>query len=369
MGRGLLIPLPTITNVRYMKKTILFTIFSVLAVFCSVAQELESREDLPVKTDFGAVMINPDGSDFSSFPATMTLGTIDGDETGSQWCDVALWLTPFSIADYPVFRVKLQRGYPTDGVVQLFARNHYSSVNYGGPYIPFKANQTELEGEFAEFDTNGYFDDDPVCVWFAMQYTQKGKEQLRVESVTLIDEDGEEFTSRNIRNDSWRPSPDWIEPDSVYAADVRFDQRGTIGCYKSNVPRRKAHYFIYKFADPLPAGFKFNVMLTIDYDFDVYTYEVPAGVTEWKSPAITEDYRCAYMEYKGTYPTTMHVDGIVREVYNTTGVEKLYSDDEVACRRFYSIEGRELKSLEKGVNILREFMTDGYVRTTKVIKP
>lgn len=352
-----------------MKKTILFIFFAVLATFCSVAQELESREDLPVKTDFGAVMINPDGSDFSSFPATMTLGTIDGDETGSQWCDVALWLTPFSIADYPVFRVKLQRGYPTDGVVQLFARNHYSSVNYGGPYIPFKANQTELEGEFAEFDTNGYFDDDPVCVWFAMQYTQKGKEQLRVESVTLIDEDGEEFTSRNIRNDSWRPSPDWIEPDSVYAADVRFDQRGTIGCYKSNVPRRKAHYFIYKFADPLPAGFKFNVMLTIDYDFDVYTYEVPAGVTEWKSPAITEDYRCAYMEYKGTYPTTMHVDGIVREVYNTTGVEKLYSDDEVACRRFYSIEGRELKSLEKGVNILREFMTDGYVRTTKVIKP
>ena len=352
-----------------MKKTILCTLLGGLMAFSSVAQELESSENLPVKTDFGAVLINPDGSDFTSYPATMTLGTIDGDETGSQWCDVALWLTPFSIADYPVFRVKLQRGYPTDGVVQLFARNHYSAVNYGGPYIPFKANQTELEGEFAEFDTNGYFDDDPVCVWFAMQYTQKGKEQLRVESVTLIDEDGEEFTSRNIRNDSWRPSPDWIEPDSVYSADVRFDQRGTIGCYKSNVSRRRAHYFTYKFAEPLPAGFKFKVMLTIDYDFDVYTYDVPAGVTEWKSPAITEDYRCAYMEYKGSYPTTVHVDGIVREIFNTSGVEKIYSDDDVRCRKYYRADGTEIGGLEKGVNILREFMTDGYVRISKVIKP
>ena len=183
---------------------------AVMFGFCAtaVAQDLNTIpeapdapdvRDMPVVADLGGCILKPDGSVFTVYPAEVTLV--------GQWCDIALWKGPFSITEYPSFRVTLLRAPEDDGLVQLFARNIASSQNYKGPYIPFKKNQRVLEGEFAEYDdeehSGGWFDDDPICTWFALQKTNKGDESqtYTITEVVPADADklgGVEYTTSTV---------------------------------------------------------------------------------------------------------------------------------------------------------------------------
>jgi hypothetical protein len=340
-------------------KRIVFSVMT-MCVFCAniFAQNTPSSEDLPIITDFGAGVLQSDGSIATVYPATMTLE--------GQWCDISLWRTPFSITEYPSFRVRLQRGFSDDGVVQLFMRNAYSASNYGGPYVKFEANQVEIKGDFAEFDTEGNFADDPVCTWFAIQYTQNDKVTVAVKEAVLIDEDGNEVVSHNIRNDSWKPSPDWKDPDSVYEADVKFTSKGTVGLYRGTVEEGKSHVFKFQTKEPIPEGFTLVCVLD-DGDYTTTVYPVPSGSTEYTSPAITENYLRVYLEYAGTYPQTVHFSKISREIHESAGISGTLYDAGIAKREYFSVSGMKLKRPGHGMYIMRDIMNDGTVKTRKRI--
>ena len=52
----------------------------------------------------------------------------------------------------------------------------------------------------------------------------------------------------------------------------------------------------------------------------------------------------------------------------TTGINAVNVQETVASRTIYTLDGRQVNSLQKGVNIIRQQMADGSVKTIKVIK-
>lgn len=352
-----------------MKKHLLIPLTFGLLATTAPAQDFPAVgiEPMPVVADIGAAILNPDGSVFTVYPAQVTLE--------GQWCDIALWKGPFSITDFPSFRVRLQRGTEEDGQVQLFARNVWSEQNYKGPYMPFKKNQTVLEGEFAEYDTpeagGGWFDDDPICTWFALQLTNKDplKRTVVITEAVLIDEDGNEITSCNVRNGSWKPAPGWVEPEAPLEADVKFGIRGIVGLYSSAVDKMNhtVHTFTFNTREPLPEGFTFVVVIN-DGDDTTYEYDVPAGVTSWTSPAIDDDYKRVYLQYGGQ-PMTLHFSSIMRTVTDQSDVDHAVTMRDVARRQVYSPSGvARGYARQHGLTIVREQMDDGSVRVRKIVK-
>lgn len=353
----------------------LLIVWMALAATCTtaVAQDLNNipdapdapdLRDMPVVADLGGAILKADGTPFTVYPAQVTLV--------GQWCDIALWKGPFSITEYPSFRVTLQRAPEDDGLVQLFARNIMSSQNYKGPYIPFKKNQRVLEGDFADYDddahSGGWFDDDPICTWFALQKTNKGADSqtFTVMEAVLINEDGEEIKSCNVRNGSWKPAPGWQEPDPPMEADVLFTNKGVVGLYDCRVKPGTAHRFTFNTREPLPEGLTFYVVIN-DGDGSTYDYPVPAGVTSFTSPAIDDDYLRCYLEYEGTYPMKMHFTKITREVTDITGISDVVTQRHVVRRELFSTSGVRYGRKTSGLQIVRELMDDGSLRVKKVI--
>jgi len=355
-----------------MKKSLLLLL---MCGFCatSVAQDLntipEAPEapdvrDMPVVADLGGSILKPDGTVFTVYPAQVTLV--------GQWCDIALWKGPFSITEYPSFRVTLQRAPEEDGLVQLFARNIVSSQNYKGPYIPFKKNQRVLEGDFADYDddehSGGWFDDDPICTWFALQKTNKGADSqtFTVMEAVLVNEDGEEIKSCNVRNGSWKPAPGWVEPEPLMEADVLFTNKGVVGLYDSKVKPRTIHRFTFNTREPMPEGLTFYVVIN-DGDGSTYDYPVPAGTTSFTTPDIDDEYLRCYLEYEGSYPMKIHFTKITREVLDVSSVEDAVTMRNVERREVFSPAGVRSTIRHHGLNIVRDRMSDGTLRVRKVI--
>ncbi len=351
-------------------KKILLTICA-SGLFCAAASAQDGltpvgTTPMPVVADLGGAILRPDGSIFTVYPAEVTLE--------GQWCDIALWKGPFSITEYPSFRVVLQRGTEDDNLVQIFARNRESGQNYSGPYIPFKKNQTVLEGDFADYTNDEYqghwFDDDPICTWFALQKTNKGSETRTVTVVeaVLINEDGDEVKSCNVRNGSWKPAPGWVEPDPLMEADVQFTSKGIVGLYDATIIPGTLHRFTFNTREPLPEGFTFYVVLN-DGDDTTYDYPVPAGVTSYTTPDIDDDYLRAYLEYEGDYPMTVHFTSIIRDVVDPAGISSAVSMTGVEQRDVFSPSGMQRSWRQAhGLSIVRDRMADGSVRVKKVIK-
>lgn len=339
-----------------MKRLIIF--FIAMCLFCANSLAQNNTTKLPVYADLGGGVLNSDGTYATVYPATVTLA--------GQWADIRLWRAPFSVTEYPSFRVRLQRGFPDDGILQLFARNDYQAGQYGGPYIPFGSNVVKIEGDFADYDTEYTYDDDPVITEFAIQYTHAdGNITFTVRDVTIYDEDGNAIPSRNMRNDSWKPSDTWTAPAPVYDASVKFEQKGVVGPYSYPVPRNKGHVYKFKTADPIPSGFTMICVLD-DGDYTTLVYPVPAGVKEYTTPAITENYMRLYLEFDGDFPTTVHFTEISYEEVEATGVESILKDAGVRKREYFSPSGMLLDGPAKGLNIVRDLMDDGTVRTRKI---
>lgn len=325
----------------------------------AIGVQAQTSEALPITADFAAAVLNADGSVRTDYPATATLE--------GQWADIRLWQAPFSTIDFPAFRVKLQRGFGEKGVVQLFTRNAYSASNYGGPYITFDANQVLVEGEFAEVDEEGNFEDDPICTEFAVQYTQSDKISVTIAEAVLIDEDGNEVISHNIRNDSWKASPDWVAQDPVYEADVQFvgPCKGIVGLYNGVVDMGTAHQFRITTAQPMPKGMSLVCVLD-DGDDTTYEYAIPEGSTTYTSPGITEDYLRVYVQYQGD-DVTLHFKSIERLTGSAAGLRTI-ADDVAAHREYYGLTGQRLDRAPRGLYILKQHLSDGSVQTVKRVR-
>lgn len=318
-----------------------------------------STDPMPVVADLGGGVLDANGNIITVYPATVTLE--------GQWCDIALWKGPFSITEYPTFRVRLQRGFE-DTYVQLFARNAWASSNYAGPYIPFHKNEVLIENDFVEVDTEGNFDDDPICTWFALQKTNIGPERVTVTimEAVLINEDGEEVVSHNVRNGSWKPAPEWQEPDPVYEADIKFTSKGTVGLYDAQVTPGTAHRFTFRTAEPMPEGFTFYWVID-DGDDTTYSDVVPAGKTEYTSPLIDDSYIRAYLEYDGECPKVFHFSQITRDIVDPAAISSIVSDF-AAPTDYFTPAGVRLTEAPAGFSIERQRFSDGSVRTQKVMR-
>lgn len=341
----------------------LYLVFAACMATSALFAQVGQIDQLPLTADLGGGVLNADGSYRTSFPATLTME--------GQWSDVKLWNTPFSVEDYPAYRVKLRYGFETGGVVQLFARNAAQANNFGGPYMPYAASDNIRADRFEDIDPEGYFKDDPVCVWFALQYTQKESVRVTIEEAALIDVDGNEVISRNIRNDSWKPSPDWVVPEPVYSGDVKFTSRGTVGFYTAPLEWEEGHVYKFHTSEPMPAGFMFVYVLN-DGDYTTIVEDIDAGTKDYVAPPITEEYLYAYLSYEGECPKTVHFTGIEREIVDMydydAAVKGTLAQLGIVQREYIGADGRPHNGLNRGVNIIRDRMADGTIRVKKVMK-
>ena len=104
-----------------------------------------------------------------------------------------------------------------------------------------------------------------------------------------------------------------------------------------------------------------------DGDYTTIVDDVPAGVTEYTTPAITEDYMRLYLEFDGAFPTTVHFTEISYQETDATGIESILKNAGVQKREYFSPSGMLLDTPAKGLNIVRDVLDDGTVRTHKIM--
>ena len=283
-----------------------------------------------------------------------------------NWGDVKLWGEPFDINDYPRYRIELEEAPGSDGQLQMFLRNQAQADVYGGHYYPFAADQTVLEGAFNPEDLG----DDPIVVQFALQNMTGSTVQTVVKDVTLYKADNTPVATSGLVANGWNPAtiiPFGSEP--VYEGTVDFTkQYAFVGPYSGTVQTGTFHRFTFYTDAPIPADFQ---MITV-IDEDVQTTAVEASGNEYVFD-VYKDYSFLALQYIGEGTPAVHFNRITREIceIDPTLTEIQDMEDEVKAEvlsvQIYNLAGQAQDRLEKGVNIVRETLSNGKVRTRKIM--
>ncbi len=315
-----------------------------------------SNEDLEVLVDYGAE-IEGHQTSANGLPATVSLP--------GNWGDVKLWGEPFSINAYPRYRIELGEAPGAEGRLQMFIRNQAQADAYGGHYYPFAADQTVLEGTFNPSD----LEEDPVVVQFALQNMTNSTVQTKVNDVVLYRADGTAVHTSGLVASGWNPAtitPFGSEP--VYQGTVNFTQQyAYVGPYSGEVASGTYHHFTFHTDAPIPAGFQ---MVTV-IGGDVQTTPVVAEGQAYTFDVFS-DYSFLALQYTGEQTSSVHFDRITREVLeidptDIRGITTEECDVEVVSTQVYNLSGQPVSQLGKGVNILKEKLSNGRVRTRKVV--
>ena len=316
-----------------------------------------SSEDLEVLVDHGAE-IEGRATSPNGLPATVSIP--------GNWGDVKLWGEPFSIVDYPRYRIELAEAPGSDGTLQMFVRNQAQADVYGGHYYPFKADQTVLEDAFNPDDLG----DDPVVVQFALQNMTGGTVETVVKDVKLFKADNTPVATSGLVANGWNPAtivPFGSEP--VYEGTVDFTQQyAYVGPYSGTVETGTYHRFTFYTDAPIPADFQ---MVTVINE-DVQTTAVEATGNEYIFD-VYDDYSFLALQYIGEGAPAIHFNRITREICEIdptlSEIEDMENDmnAEVQSVQIYNLAGQAQSHLEKGVNIVRETMSNGKVRTRKIM--
>ena len=315
-----------------------------------------SNEDLEVLVDYGAE-IEGHQTSANGLPATVSLP--------GNWGDVKLWGEPFSINDYPRYRIELGEAPGAEGRLQMFIRNQAQADAYGGHYYPFAADQTVLEGTFNPSD----LEEDPVVVQFALQNMTNSTVQTKVNDVVLYRADGTAVHTSGLVASGWNPAtitPFGSEP--VYQGTVNFTQQyAYVGPYSGEVASGTYHHFTFHTDAPIPAGFQVVTVI----GGDVQTTPVVAEDNSYTFDVFS-DYSFLALQYTGEQTLSVHFDRITREVLeidptDIRGITTEECDVEVVSTQVYNLSGQPVSQLGKGVNILKEKLSDGRVRTRKVV--
>ena len=314
-----------------------------------------SSEDLDIKVDYGAEIEGRPVS-VNGLPATVSLP--------GNWGDVKLWGEPFNINDYPRYRIELGVAPGAEGRLQMFVRNKAQADAYGGHYYPFAADQTVLEGSFNPSDLG----DDPVVTQFALQNMTNGTVETIVNDVVLYTTDGEAVHTSGLVANGWNPAtiiPFGSEP--VYQGTVNFTQQyAYVGPYSGNVSTGTYHHYTFHTSEPIGEDFQ---MVTVIGD-DVQVTPVVATGNDYTFD-VFDNYSFLALQYIGTSTASIHFDRISREVLaiDPTAIEHPFSGSmaSVVSTRFFNLSGQSLDQLTKGINIVRETLSNGTTRTRKVV--
>ncbi len=314
-----------------------------------------SSEQLAIKVDHGAEIEGRQTS-ANGLPAGVSLP--------GNWGDVKLWGSPFSITDYPRYRIELGKAPEKDQTLQMFIRNQAQADAYGGHYYPFAAGQTVMEGAFNPDDLEG----DNTVVQFALQNMTGNRVETVVSDVVLYTPEGEAVHTAGLVANGWNPAtitPAGSEP--VYEGTVRFTEKyAYVGYYSGSVATGTYHHYTFHTDSPIPAGFQ---IITVMGE-DVQTIPVEASDNEYTFD-IFGDYSFLALQYTAEDVPSVHFTSITRQVLeiDPTAISNLDADDsaEVVATQVYSLSGQPVGSLTNGVNIVRETLSNGTVRTRKVV--
>ena len=315
-----------------------------------------TSEDLQLLVDYGAEIEGHQTSP-NGLPAQVSIP--------GNWGDVKLWGEPFNINDYPRYRIELAEAPGADGLLQMFLRNQAQADVYGGHYYPFAADQTVLEGAFNPAD----LEEDPVVVQFALQNMTGNTVNTTVKDVVLYTADGTAVPTSGLVSSGWNPAtitPFGSEP--VYQGTVNFTQQyAYVGPYSGEVEKGTYHHFTFYTDAPIPADFQMTTVI----GEDVQTTPVMADGNEF-SFNVFDDYTFLALQYIGEGTPSIHFNRVTREVLeiDPTAVEPLNADDmtaRVVHTQIYNLAGQPVSHYAKGVNLIRETLDNGRVRTRKVM--
>lgn len=314
-----------------------------------------SSEDLQVLVDHGAE-IEGRPTSVNGLPATVSLP--------GNWGDVKLWGEPFNITEYPRYRIELETAPGSEGQLQMFLRNQAQADTYGGHYYPFAATQTVLEGAFNPEDLG----DDPVVVQFALQNMTSNTVQTVVKDVTLYKADNTPVATSGLVANGWNPAtivPFGSEP--VYNGTVDFNQKyAYVGPYSGTVATGTFHRFTFYTDAPIPSDFQMTTVI----NEDVQTTAVEASSNEYFFD-VYDDYSFLALQYIGEGTPAVHFNRITREVLeiDPTSIEETDADMhvDVVKTQVFNLSGQVQQRLSQGVNIVRETLSNGKVRTRKIM--
>ena len=357
------------------------------------ANGMLSRERLPIVANAyndDAKIIDPDPAaevGENGLPVKVTLS--------SQWQAMGLWNEAFSVAEYPMYKIVL-REKPADGLIQLCYRNE-SGGSQGGVYVPWESNP-EIGVEVSEDGTTiiGEFNidelgDDTEILAFFMQNRTGDEYSGVIEGVYLMNEEEEWIPTPGLGSATsiWNTGTtlpiggSYDEDGNIWDAYVDFySTNSAVGYYSGTVDEGTYHKVTFYTEEPLPASImamaynlSFDENWNMSFDF-VETQLEGFGTTEL-SVLIPRSYQYMTLQYFGqeelTEPIRVRIKKIVREVYEGSleelSIKDSTRDDNatVTAVTFYGVNGMQSAKPVKGVNILRETLSNGTVRTRKVL--
>ena len=330
-----------------------------------------TEEDLAIKVGSGAEIEGHEAS-ANGLPAIVSLP--------GNWGDVKLWKEPFSITDYPRYRVELGVE-PEDHQVQIFIRNAAQAKEYGGHYYEFAAGQTVLEDAFKESDLEG----DLVVTQFALQNMTGNTVETIVKDVTLYTPDGTPVPTQGLKADGWNPARvTEAGSEPVYEGTVNFTkQYAYVGPYSGTPEEGTFHRYSFYTDAPIPADFQTVIVLKENSE-TIITPVVsgnngaalakPIGAQTYEYHVdILKPYTFFALQYKNEEQASISVNKIKREVLaiDPTGIIAPETDSETANverRQFFTTSGQAVQQMQKGIYLVRETRADGKVNTRKVMK-
>jgi hypothetical protein len=330
-----------------------------------------TEEDLAIKVGSGAE-IEGHVVSANGLPATVALP--------GNWGDVKLWKEPFSITDYPRYRVELGVE-PEDRQVQIFIRNAAQAAEYGGHYYEFAAGQTVMEGEFKESDLG----DDLVVTQFALQNMTSNTVETIVKDVTLYTPDGTPVPTKGLKADGWNPARvTEAGSEPVYEGTVNFTkQYAYVGPYSGTPEEGTFHRYTFFTDAPIPADFQTVIVLKDNSETiitpvasgnngEAQAKPVSASTYEYHVD-ILKPYTFFALQYKNEEQASISVNKIKREVLaiDPTGIVAPETDNGMANverRQIFTTSGQAVQQMRQGIYLLRETRADGKVTTRKVMK-
>jgi len=337
-----------------------------------------SRETMPIIGGYGATVIDPNPAEDVSENGLPTRVIIPG-----SWGAIKLWLDSFDVTEYPGYKIVL-REKPEDETVQVFYRTetHGSS---GGIYVPWATSEeymttlsedgTTLTGEF---DIDALEGDNTVLA-FALQNLTSSSVSVVVEAVYLINEDGEEIaTSGLTASGLWNGGTitplggSYDDEGNIYDAYVEWASKyGWVGPYSGEVEENTFHRFTFYTDEPIPDGVS---PVCFDSSFsNIETTSNGAGTTVFSVdiPASYSMFALQYLGEEDALPIKIRFTKIIREVFesSTTGIQQINASNAstVAGCEIFNASGVRISKPAKGINIIKETMSDGSVKTMKVI--
>lgn len=350
-----------------------------------------SREQLPIKVGSNgtAVIIDPNPAaevGENGLPAKVVLS--------SQWQDIKLWKTDFDVTEYPAYKIVLREPLADPADIQMFYRTE-SHGSQGAVYVPWETDEDMMveiseDGRVmsGEFDIDA-LEGDNVVLRFALQNRTGNNVGMIIEGVYLINEDEEEIPTEGLVADGWNAGTilpvggSYDDDGNIWDAIVEFNAANDyLGTYSGTVEEGTYHKVTFYTEEPMPEGVAAMVMNiglnwdTWEWTFDPVENEQEGYGTTALTVTIPSSYNSLYVGYYGDeslLPLRVRFTKIVREVFEKeipTAIEGTQGDATAKVVRveFFNAAGAKLAQPTKGMTIVRDTLSDGTMRSKKVMK-